>query len=777
MRRASFAAPMPAGRFASALLEAVDEVEVASPVRRSLEVGAADDHAEREADAIADQVLGRIAERHEHAPGCGHDDAVRRSSDGSDQGIIGAAGGELGADAVAAIESARGAGSALDGAVRREMEAGFGRSLDAVRIHTDARADRLSRQMSARAFTTGKDIFFARGEYDPSSAGGRHTLAHELAHTVQDSGPARRKLRGTAEALVSQGEEKGDKGKSSGFLRTLTGKLTNWDRIVGAVRAYEAEEGKLLAGGRNPDPMALMSAKPGMLKLLTKVQSAIAEWRKANASEKEDDKAEKKRKGPDGDRETNLDADPRTKAGRRQAIALLEPRVSNEVRLLSAQDSQAWLTSLGLAASKGTETGRVFGGQMNQVTEVAYQTESGDLTGFFKEDKGFNKDTLSHESVVGIKQTDPNYGARSVALYRLDQLFNAQVTARAEFAVHKGANGKSTLGTVLESVKGQAASKTGFAMTEGHKQQMRQGGDATAVSLEDPVLQRGLNKLQLLDAISGQLDRHSGNYHVESDEQGNVLGVTGIDLDMAFGSKMTGVDKSHADGAFNYKGLPEFIDEEMGLKILQVQPGDVRDALTGLLPKAEVEATVARFREVQTAVMEAQQNKKLRSSWGGSRVDEGSSFKDLGSRWHDRPTYLDEAKGGARYDLLEKVGTTARALAEQAVANKPGGWEDLPADVPPALARAFGLFREGQLTGPLLPLAEALWQASAADQATSVVTTVVAQAMQRATVDRVWVDLQESSSSDHAGTARSAMEKRIEELVASMLPKIRAGKR
>ena len=630
--------------------------------------------------------------------------------------------------------------------------------------------------MSARAFTAGRDIFFARGEYDPTSAAGRHTLAHKLAHTVQAGSAARRKLRGTADALVSQGEVRGDKGKSSGFLRKLVHKLTNWDRIVAALRAYEAEEGRLLAGGRNPDPMALMTAKPGMLKLLAKVQSSIADWRKANESEKQDDKAEKRRKRPGDDREMNLDDDPRTKAGRRQAVALLEPRVGNEVRLLSAQDSAGWLSSLGLSSAKGTETGRVFGGQMNQVTEVAYQTESGDLTGFFKEDKGFNKDTLSHESVVGIKQTDPNYGARSVALYRLDQLFNAQVTARAEFAVHKGANGKSTLGTVLETAKGSSASKTNFGMSGEHTQQMRKSGDTAAVSLDDPVLQRGLNKLQILDAIAGQLDRHSGNYHIESDDQGNVLGVTGIDLDMAFGSKMTGIDPANAQGAFNYKGLPEFIDEDMGLRILQVQPGDVRAALTGLLPKDEVEATVSRFREVQTAVMEAQQNKKLRGKWGGSPVSEGSSFGELGNQWHDRPTYLDEMKGGARYDLLAQVGKSARELAEQAVAAR--DWEDIPDDVPPMLGRAFGYFHEGTLFGPMLPLAEALWETSAADQAPTVVAALVAQVMERSTVNRVWVDIQEAAEGTSSPeAARRAMEKRIEELVRAMLPKIRAGKK
>ncbi|MBB3042310.1 DUF4157 domain-containing protein, partial [Nocardioides soli] len=544
----------------SALLDRSEQAEPAPPVRRSLEVGAADDRAELEADAVAAQVLGRLAERHEHAPGCGHDDGVRRAPAAGTTGTIGAAGGTLDEGATGAIESARGGGSALDSGVRREMEAGFGHSLGDVRIHTDARADELSRQMSARAFTTGRDIFFARGEYDPTSAAGRHTLAHELAHTVQEGGPARRKLRGTAEALEQQGG-----GMTSGKFRKAIGLLTNWDKIVAGTKAYELEETKLLAGGKNPDPMVLMKAKPGMLKLLAKIQSAVKDWRKSNDSTKEDAKFERSRFGGlNNDIEENRTEDDRTKSGRRQAVALLDPRVGHEVSLLSAKDGQGWLSSLGLSTNQVTGTGRQDGGQVNQVSELHFKTESGEMSGFFKEDKGFNAKSEGHETEVGIRQVDPNYGARSIALYRLDQLFNAGVTARAEFAVHKNGDGKSVLGTVLESSKGTKAVDVKYHVAGDEK-------DPGSVDLYDPVLQRGLNKLQLLDAICGQLDRHMGNYFVQDDGKGNVTGVTGIDLDMAFGSKMTSVDYK---GAQNYKGLPEYIDKEMGQKILQITPAD-----------------------------------------------------------------------------------------------------------------------------------------------------------------------------------------------------------
>ena len=55
-------------------------------------------------------------------------------------------------------------------------------------MHTDATADGLARAVSARAFTTGSDVYFASGEYRPGSSDGDRLLAHELSHVVQQRG-------------------------------------------------------------------------------------------------------------------------------------------------------------------------------------------------------------------------------------------------------------------------------------------------------------------------------------------------------------------------------------------------------------------------------------------------------------------------------------------------------------------------------------------------------------------------------------------------------------
>jgi Domain of unknown function (DUF4157) len=88
-------------------------------------------------------------------------------------------------DVEATIARTRGAGTSLDpAAVSRNSEA-LGDSLADVRVHTDDTADALAQSVSARAFTTGSDVYFAAGEYQPGSSGGDELLTHELAHVVQ----------------------------------------------------------------------------------------------------------------------------------------------------------------------------------------------------------------------------------------------------------------------------------------------------------------------------------------------------------------------------------------------------------------------------------------------------------------------------------------------------------------------------------------------------------------------------------------------------------------
>jgi hypothetical protein len=86
------------------------------------------------------------------------------------------------------IARTRGGGQPLDASTRETVGGALGDPLSDVRVHTDDTADRLAGSVSARAFTTGSDVYFAKGEYNPGSGDGNRLLAHELSHVVQQRG-------------------------------------------------------------------------------------------------------------------------------------------------------------------------------------------------------------------------------------------------------------------------------------------------------------------------------------------------------------------------------------------------------------------------------------------------------------------------------------------------------------------------------------------------------------------------------------------------------------
>ena len=64
----------------------------------------------------------------------------------------------------------------------------MGADFSGVKIHTDEKAASLSESLGAKAFTHGQDIYFNKGNFNPGTKEGKHLLAHELTHTIQQKG-------------------------------------------------------------------------------------------------------------------------------------------------------------------------------------------------------------------------------------------------------------------------------------------------------------------------------------------------------------------------------------------------------------------------------------------------------------------------------------------------------------------------------------------------------------------------------------------------------------
>jgi hypothetical protein len=196
-------------------------------IRPKLVVSQPNDEDEREADAVADQVMlsaGKgpcaCASGPSPCPHCSKTSQIQRKARAPEPGAISS--GHL---------PHLGSGRAMDHATRSFFEPRLGANLSRVRIHTDTAAADSARLMGARAYTLGSDIVFGTGEYAPGSDRGRGLLAHEIAHTLQPSrDPSGPHLRGSwYDPFVGAGEWIGSKVESG---------------------AHAVKEGAVWAGGK-----------------------------------------------------------------------------------------------------------------------------------------------------------------------------------------------------------------------------------------------------------------------------------------------------------------------------------------------------------------------------------------------------------------------------------------------------------------------------------------------------------------------------------------------
>ena len=97
-------------------------------------------------------------------------------------------GGEASTDLESSIQSARGSGQSLDHNLQDKIGQAMGADFSDVKIHTDSQSDQLNQSIQSKAFTTGQDVFFRKGTYNPSSKEGQELITHELTHVVQQNG-------------------------------------------------------------------------------------------------------------------------------------------------------------------------------------------------------------------------------------------------------------------------------------------------------------------------------------------------------------------------------------------------------------------------------------------------------------------------------------------------------------------------------------------------------------------------------------------------------------
>ena len=176
-------------------------------IQAKLTIGQPNDKYEQEADANAARVVQQI-----NSPITSQSQPVQRQEIEEDEELQmkpliqrreSIVGGEASTDLESAIQSARGSGQSLDANLQQSMGQAMGADFSGVKVHTDSQSDQLNKSIQAKAFTTGQDLFFRQGAYEPSSRGGQELIAHELTHVVQQNGGAVQRMNHQIDATKS----------------------------------------------------------------------------------------------------------------------------------------------------------------------------------------------------------------------------------------------------------------------------------------------------------------------------------------------------------------------------------------------------------------------------------------------------------------------------------------------------------------------------------------------------------------------------------------------
>ncbi|WP_424103108.1 DUF4157 domain-containing protein [Moorena producens] len=181
------------------LMEIPVSNHTAMPVQAKLKIGPAGDKYEQEADRVAKQVVQQL-----HGSQSGKlqprktlqrqgnrevDEELQRKPRLQLKGKGDREGMSTTPELESSIARSRGSGQPLSERIREPMEKAFGGvDFSGVKVHTDGHSDQLNQSMQAKAFTTGSDVFFRQGAYNPGSQEGQELIAHELTHVVQQGG-------------------------------------------------------------------------------------------------------------------------------------------------------------------------------------------------------------------------------------------------------------------------------------------------------------------------------------------------------------------------------------------------------------------------------------------------------------------------------------------------------------------------------------------------------------------------------------------------------------
>jgi hypothetical protein len=179
--------------------------------QKRLKISNPDDQQEQESEEMAGQVMKSVQENKNETPSPAFASELKES---------------------------KGFGTSLPTQTKNHMEGAFGSNFSGVKIHSDEQSTRLGKEINAKAFTVGSDIYFQSKYFNPKAGVGKRLLAHELTHTLQQKNDSK------GVSIQREGEEKTDKADDKPKVETKVEVATEYKEGETKAKATTTRSGE-----------------------------------------------------------------------------------------------------------------------------------------------------------------------------------------------------------------------------------------------------------------------------------------------------------------------------------------------------------------------------------------------------------------------------------------------------------------------------------------------------------------------------------------------------
>jgi hypothetical protein len=297
---------------------------------------------------------------------------------------------------------------------------------------------------------------------------------------------------------------------------------------------------------------------------------------------------------------------------------LLMPQIDSMKGVLGDQ-RDGWMGRHTREESTGGKKLRALGKGAVSETHVAEMKDG--RQGVFKGEGALPDECYGY----GVDLDHSMSSSREVLSSKVSEMLGSDVIAKSEYGEVEGQRG-----AFMDFAEGGLGVKTLDMPENLDDESARKGSElglltpkggwlqSQGLDYSDPVLQQKLIELQINDSITGQVDRHIGNYHVQKGEDGKVTGLTGFDNDGSFApqyEKNSDLQRDDGSRRGHTVGLPPLMDESQAKRIEELDPVAVYQEVAKHLTEEEGTAAMLRVWELQTHVQKLRDEGRIVKEW------------------------------------------------------------------------------------------------------------------------------------------------------------------